>query len=384
MGERKQHERLEMRPVTLDRDLADRIAGASGKGLVSILIPTHRMGPETAQDRIRLKNALAELDELMDDAGWRRPSRETQLAGVRHLLDDEEFWAHQGDGLACYVGDDGEVTAVAVGEALDTTITVASAFHVRHLFPPLERECLQALVLTKGSVGLFDVDVHGAKVADADLPRSMDDVNWFIDYESQTQRHADRAGSAGIQHGHDPSDRMHEDLGRFLRAVADALPHGAGPLAVLGDDPVIDEFRKITPREVVGLDLDGTDRAQSPAEVHRRVQQVIESRFAARLRANREAAETALGSQDVITLFPEALSAATTGRLSRVFVRRGAAPVWGSFDADSFEAHAVSTKTVGTVDLVDRLAVVARSLGADVRAFDERIDSHDFVAVCRF
>lgn len=384
MESRKQHERLEMRPLMLDRDLTDRLAGATGDGLVSILIPTHRMGPETAQDRIRLKNALSELDDLMDAAGWRRPSRESQLAGLRRLLDDEEFWAHQGDGLACFVDDGGKVTAVAVGEPLDTTITVASAFHVRHLFPALERERLQALVLTKGSVGLFDVDVHGAAKAEADLPRSMGDVNWFIDYEAQTQRHADRAGSAGIQHGHDPSDRMHEDLGRFLRAVADAVPAGDGPVAVLGDDPLIDEFRKITSREVIGLDLDGTDRAQSSTEVHRRVLPVIEDRFSARLRTNREAAESAMGSQDVITLFPEALSAAGTGRVSTVFVRRGAPPVWGSFDPKTFEAHAVSDKTVGTVDLIDRLAVVARSLGADVNAFDEPIDTHDFVAVRRF
>lgn len=373
-----------MRPLTLDRDLADRLAGATGEGLVSILIPTHRKGPETAQDRIRLKNAVSELDDLMDAAGWRRPNRESQLAGLRRLLDDEEFWAHQGDGLACYVGDDGAVTAVAVGEPLETTITVASVYHVRHLLPALERERLQALVLTKGSVGLFDVDVHGASVGEADLPRSMDDVNWFVVYQSQTQRHADRAGSAGIQHGHDPSDRMHEDLGRFLRAVADALPAGDGPLAVLGDDPLIDEFRKVTSREVIGLGLDGTDRAQSPSEVHRQVLPVIEDRFGSRLQSNREAVETALGSQDVITLFPEALTAAGTGRVSRLFLRRGAPPVWGSFDPESFESHVVSDRTVGTVDLVDRLAMVARSLGAEISAFDERVDQHDFVAVCRF
>lgn len=373
-----------MRPLLLDRDLVDRFASATGEGLVSILIPTHRKGPETAQDRIRLKNALSELDDLMDAAGWRRPSRQSQLAGLRRLLDDEEFWAHQGDGLACYVDDDGEVTAVSVGDPLETLITVASTFHVRHLLPPLERERLQALVLTKGSVGLYDVDVHGAAQADADLPRSMGDVNWFIDYESQTQRHADRAGSAGIQHGHDPSDRMHEDLGRFLRAVSDALPAGAGPVAVLGDDPLIDEFRKITEREVIDLDLDGTDRAESVTEVHRRVLPVIEERFAARLQSNREAAESALGSKDVITLFPEALTAAATGRVSRVFLRKGVAPVWGTFDPESFEAHTVAERTVGTVDLIDRLAIVARSLGAEVSAFDGGVDKYDFVAVCRF
>lgn len=373
-----------MRPRTLDRDLADRLAGATGEGLVSILIPTHRMGPETAQDRIRLKNAVSELDDLMDAAGRRRPSREKQLAGLRRLLDDEEFWAHQGDGLGCYVGDDGEVTAVAVGEPLDMTVTVASAYHVRHLLPPLERQRLQALVLTKGSVGLFEVDIHGASAGEADLPRSMDDVNWFMDHESQTQRHSDRAGSAGIQHGHDPSDRMHEDLGRFLRAVDDALPAGDGPLAVLGDDPLIDDFRKVTEREVIGLGLDGTDRAESATEVHRRVLPVIEDRFTAWLESNRQAAESALGSQDVITLFPEALTAAATGRVSRVFLRRGAAPVWGFFDPESFESHAVSERTVGTVDLIDRLAVVARSLGAEISTFDEGVDKYDFVAVCRF
>lgn len=373
-----------MRPFTLARDLVDRLAAMHGEGLVSILIPTHRRGPETAQDRIRLKNAVTDVDDLMDRAGWRRPSREARLGLVRDLLDDEEFWAHQGHGLAIYVDDEGEIVPIAVGDPVDTTITVATAFHLRHLLMPLGRAPLQALVLTKGSVALFDVDVHGANQVEADLPRSMEDVNWFVDHEAQTQRHSDRAGSAGIQHGHDPSDRMQEDVERFLRAVSQAVGGGEEPLAVLGDDPVVDAFGRITRRTVIGLDLDGSDRAQTAAEVHRRVLPIIEQRFAERLAKHREQAAEAVGAGNTLTLFPALLEAAGAGRLAQVYVRRGAPPVWGRFDPDTLHTEVTDTKTVGTVDLVDRLVMVARSFGAEIRPTDEAVEGHDYVATARF
>ncbi|MDX1447829.1 MAG: hypothetical protein R3246_02100 [Acidimicrobiia bacterium] len=373
-----------MRPLTLDRDLVDRLAGTSGEGLVSILMPTHEKGPETAQDRIRLKNAVSEIDDLMDAAGWRRPTREEQLAPLRELLDDEDFWAHQGHGLAVYVADGGDLTPVAVGEPVDMTMSVAPSYHLRHLLPPLERERLAALILTKGAVGMFEVDRLRANEMDVDLPRSMSDVNWFVDYESRINRHSDRKGSAGIQHGHDPTDRMHEDVERFLRAVDDALPTLDGPLAVLGDDPLVDAFSKVSSRQVIPLDLGGVDRSRWSTEVHRRVSEVIEERYRSRLTENREAAAEAMGTMDVATLFPEALSDAGTGRLSAVFVRRGTAPVWGTYDPETFEAHAVADRTVGTVDLVDRLVMVARSLGADICPMDDAVDGNDFVAVRRF
>lgn len=375
-----------MRPVLLDEELFTELAEARGDGLISVLMATHVKGPEIAQDRIRLKNALTEVDGMLTAADWRRTDRDARIEKARGLLDDEDFWAHQARGLALYIDAEGDITPVALGEEPPALSTIADCFHVRHLLAPLLRTPLPALVLTKGSVALFAVDSGNADVVDADLPASLDDANWFVDRERQEQRHADSAGSAGVRHGHHPSDRVTEDFNRFLRAVAHALPDsvGKGPLVVFGDDPVVDSFRRVFDGEVIGLGLDGTGRADSPVEIGRRVGAVIDERASARLVANREAAQNALGTADTVTLFPDVLYAAVSGRLSHVYVRNDADPIWGRFDAPTLDAAAVDARAVGTVDLLDRLVVTALGTGAAVLPMTGDADGCDFAGVRRF
>lgn len=376
-----------MRPMTLDEGLFDELVKARGNALTTVLMPTHVKGPEVAQDRIRLKNALSEVEEMLTAAGWRRSDGQARLGAARGLLDDDEFWAHQGRGLALYIDDTGGLRPVAVGDDLPPVCTVADSYHVRHLLFELMREPMCALVLTKKSVGLFTAGTNGADKVEADLPASFDDVNWFVDRQKQEQRHADSAGSAGVRHGHHPQDRMDEDMYRFLRAVVRAVGDAIGrdqPLVVLGDDPVIDEFRRLSDFDVTGLSLDGTGRSDSPAEIGRLVRPLVDERRVAALMANQTAASDALGTADTVTLFPEALYAAVSGRLSHVYVRRDAEPVWGRFDAADLDAAAGPGHSVGSVDLLDRLLATARGTGAELRVMEGDADGFDFVGVRRF
>lgn len=375
-----------MRPAGIDEGLFDELAKERSEALVSVLLPTHTKGPEVAQDRIRLKNALSEIDGMLSAAGWRRTDREARLKSARSLLDDEEFWAHQGEGLALYVDAAGELRSVKLDDEPPQLSIVADCFHVRHLIPGLMRSPLPALVLTKGGVALYSVHGHGASAIEADLPTSIEDANWFVDRERQEQRHSDGRGSAGVRHGHHPSDRVSEDFLRFLRAVSQAASEaiGRGPVVVLGDEAVSEGFRRVTDCEVIGLGLDGTQRWDSESEIWRLVLPVIDDRLAAKLAANQVAARDALGTADTVTLFPDALYAAVSGRLSHVYLRREAEPVWGRFDAVALDAAAGSERGVGSVDLLDRLAVTARGTGAELIAMDGDADGSDFVGVRRF
>jgi hypothetical protein len=374
-----------MRPVTLDEEMFARLTGEAGEALVSVLFPTHLKGPDIAQDRIRLKNALTEVDDLLEQDGRRRRWREALLRRAHKLLTNDEFWAHQGQGLALYIGEDGELAPVALSDHPEPLVSVADAYHVRHLFSELLRTPLDALVLTKGHVGLYLVDPRSASRVEADLPASMEDANWFMDRESQLQQRAERAGPSTYFHGHDPSDRMDEDVSRFLRGVAHALPETGreDPLVVMGDEPLIDQFRRICRRNIVGVSLDGTSD-ESEALVHRRVRKVIDDRFSVLLDDHRRHASEAIGSAETVTLFPEALQAAVTGRIAKLYLHRAASPIWGHFDPTTLESAAGLERSVGTVDLLDRLAVAARGTGAAVHPMSDAVEGHDFVGVLRF
>ena len=70
---------------------------------VSIYLPTHQTGVETQQDPIRLKNQLREAEILLSARGVSTRDVQTMLEPASKLLQDNDFWQHQSDGLAIFL-----------------------------------------------------------------------------------------------------------------------------------------------------------------------------------------------------------------------------------------------------------------------------------------
>ena len=242
-----------MKPLELEIDLFDHLTDQSGSDLISILIPTHQRGRDVAQDPIRLKNQLSEVEDRLEQMGWKPRQRSERLAAARELLEDKEFWEHQSAGLALYVDDSSDVTPVAVPIQLEPNSYVAQSFHVRHIVPGMGIARVPILVLTKNAVRLLRGTRFAIEQIDTDLPDSFEDVNWFVDREKARQQHPDRAGSSRNRHGHEPSSREEADRNRFLRAVADALDPEVieEPLVVVGDDDLVERFGQLVDFETV-------------------------------------------------------------------------------------------------------------------------------------
>ena len=374
------------RPTKPDRELFDRLAAASGEALISVYLPTHVRGAEIDQSRIMLKNGIAQVDTWLEDAGWKPRVREERLEAARHLLDDLEFWEHQGPGLAVLIDDEGEPTPVALTDPVKKRSVLAAAFHLRPTIPSIEPTRLPVLVLTRHGVRLYSASSHDAHPVDADLPKSVDDVNWFVDREKQRQQHADRAGSKRSRHGHDPSASEGEDLERFLRAVSAALPEAVPlrPLVVLGDDNLVARFENVHDREMISPPNSGIGDVDDVGEVQEKAAEVVEDHETAEQETHLELAREQLGTGNAITDLTEGLIAAVSGRVSRLLIHREASPIWGRFDPSTLDVTFHDEQEVFDVDLLDRLAVHAMLNGAPVATTETPVDGQVFVAVTRF
>ena len=311
-----------MRPAGLDRQIFDHLATATGGILVSIYLPTQVQGDGIDQGRIRLKNSLMDAEAALHAVGWKPGERAEHLKHVRDLLDDREFWQHQMSGLAVFVEAEGESRQVALPAGVNDLTLVADTFHLRPLIPSLDPVELPVLVLTMNRVRLYRASRFDAAEVVADLPRSFDDVNWFVDREKQRQQHADRAGSKGQRHGHEPSQARHEDLDRFLRAVDDAIPASdrPEPLVVLADDELLARFGAVSDREILAGDHIGdVDNRAGVLEIAADVVKEYEAGLNGKLI---ELAREHVGSGSAITGLTEALEAAVTGRKSIVAQQR--------------------------------------------------------------
>jgi hypothetical protein len=372
-----------VRPADLQRHIFDRLAAASGKSLVSIYLPIQVLGDGLDQGRIRLKNGLTTAENALADIGLRTPQRVEFTKQVRGLLDDLEFWRHQGRGLGVFVDDQGTTIPVALPAGSEEITVVADTFHLRPMIPSLETVELSVLALTMHGVRLYRASRYGTDRTTVDLPRSLEDVNWFVDREKQRQQHADRAGHKGLRHGHEPSQSRQEDMERFFRAVDDAIPSSEPPepMIVLGDDNLVARFSAISNREV----LAGGHVAEvdDMSAVHDAAVKLLEEYEAALNNTLIDAAQEQLALGTAITDLTPALAAAVSGRLGQLLLKRAAGPVWGRFDPATLEVN-MSEDGPLRVDLLDRLAVHAMGTGAEVKALERPVDDRDFVALPRF
>ena len=358
----------------------------SGRNLISVFLPSHVRGREVAQDPIRLKNLLAEVDNRLETLGWKPRDRSDRLARARGLIDDREFWEHQSRGLALYVDEDGQTIPIGLTQAVDPTWTIMEVFEVRHLVPDLGAQDHAVLVLTQDVVRLYLLGRHGMTIQEADLPGSFDDVNWFVHREKQRQQHPGRVGSVDTRHGHDMSGGREEDLSRFVRAVAAALPATASatPLVVLGDDDLVGRFVSEFSGECVSPAHSGVTEPDSVQEIRDLARSgIAEIEEARREVLNRELSEH-IGAGRALTSIEAALPAAVSGRVEQVALVRDAAPIWGRFDEFSFDVLLSDSQRPGDVDLLDRLVVESRKTGADLHSLSSPIDGAPFVAVLRF
>lgn len=72
---------------------------------ISIYIPTHRAGKETlnGQDHILFKNKIREARNLLQRHDVPEAEIEEYMKPAEELLNDNNFWRHQAEGLAVFI-----------------------------------------------------------------------------------------------------------------------------------------------------------------------------------------------------------------------------------------------------------------------------------------
>lgn len=374
-----------MKATRLHQSVFDTLAEASGEDLISVFVPTHRAGREVAQDRIHLKNQLASVDDTLADLGRKPRDRSERLSTARDLLDDVEFWEHQDAGLAVYIDASGDVSTISSSKTLDAFGVVMPVFLLRPLVAEIHPITAPVLALTLDEVALFTAKESTVERMDVEMP-SYDDVNWFVDRETQRQQHPDRAGSGRNRHGHEASTRSDEDFARFLREVDGALKdfESQTPLIVLGDDDLVARFSNHSDRATVSPENSGITAPFSETKVREMVGGVLSDMSEERVESAIVEAGDRLGTGMGTVELQEALAAALAGRIDRLVIYRMAGPLWGRFNESTLEVEVHDEKRPGDVDLLDRLVVWSRNTGAYVVSSESEIDDRPFIATFRY
>jgi hypothetical protein len=360
----------------LNREEIEALIDERGSPCVTIYLPTHRLGPETQQDPIRLKNLLKQSEDRLRKNGLRGADAEKILEPARKLLKDTVFWQHQSDGLAVFASPK-TFHSYRLPFSFTELVVVTDRFHVKPLLPLLSGDGrFYVLALSQKQVRLLQGTRHSVDDVNLEIvPTSLAEALSGEEREKQLQfRTAARGGSA-IFHGHgsagDESEHK-KDLLRYFKQIDRGLQDLVGaeriPLVLAGVDYLLPIYREAnTCAQLVDAGIVGNPDGLSVGELHEKAWAILEPHFArAQARASakyRELAGTGRTSGDLKTIVPSAYQ----GRVESLFVAVGV-QLWGAFDASAGKLEVHESHQSGDQDLLDLAAVQTLAHAGDVFA----------------
>lgn len=366
----------------LPRDELQDLLEHRGDRCVSVYLPTHRVGDDIKQDPIRLKNLLAEAEKRLTDAGLRNTEAQELLERARALIDDEEFWQHQREGLALFLTPD-DFRTYSLPLSFDPLVTVGEWFEVKPLLPLLALgDRFYILALSANQARLLEATRHSVIEIDVPgMPRSQAEALSHDDRESELQFHTGtgaevvRGTRSAIFHGQGTGTDTHKlDLFRYFqridRALADFLADENAPLVLAAVDYEQPLYREANHYpHLLSKAIDGNPEQIAAEELRDRAWKLVEPSFREAEREAKARLGELRGTGRAAEDLEQVVQAAYWGQIDTLFVERGQ-HVWGHFDADANRVQ-VSDKDEpepGDYDLLDLAARRTLAKGGTVFA----------------
>jgi hypothetical protein len=367
---------------------------------ISLYFPTHRAGPETRQDPIRLKNLLRQAREQLEELG--RDDSKAILKQVEDLLPDTDFWRHLQEGLAILASPE-EMKVYKLPFPVPELAVVADDFHLNPLLPLFSQEDhFHLLALNKSRVQLYEGNRYSIRSVEVPgMPTSLAEALQFDDGELQLQQHTSGPkGQAGhtIFHGQGAEKEVHPDqLLRFFRAVNKAvreyLRDSRLPLVLAGVEYFYPIYREANtcPQLVNNGGVPGSTKGLDDDSLHRKAWEVAHPYLRAAQEKALERFETMAKARNgsnsgtVAAEIERAVVAAFEGRVDALLIPNGK-QVWGEFHEDSETVKREVGNPARRRDLIDLAALNTLRHGGEVFIVppDRMPDGLDVAALLRY
>jgi len=362
---------------------------------VSIYLPTHRLGLETQQDPIRLKNLLGKAERQLSDVGTKAADIQNLVRPAKALLEDTAFWRYQSDGLCIFLAP-AFSRYFRLPSRFPEVMVVNKRLHLKPLIRFLtEEERFFLLRLAKDSATLFLGSKSGLDEVEVEgMPVRLSEVVPETERNSSLQTHTASGSSsgpgAGIFHGHFENDREKEESLRFFREVERKLKaffrNEKAPLLLCGGDPVLSLYRSVnTYAQTLKTVLSGSFGKESLPELFERAIPLVRPVFREEFQSAVGSYKRLLGTGKTTKELEETLHAASSGRIESLFVPIGV-QCWGRYDYETHKVAVEEKDTADNEDLLDRCAREGILNGATVFAVPkkEMPEDSNIAAVLRF
>jgi hypothetical protein len=338
---------------------------------VSLYLPTHPAGPESAQDAVRLRNLVDRAEELLASHGMRSAEARDLMRGVRELPLDELFWIKRSHGLALFVAPD-VLFRFRLPERFEEQVMVNRRFHLKPLVPLLHgNTSYWILCLSQNKPQLLRATRYGVEsIQVPDMPGPIDDALNYVTGERTSQNHSAMRGDmsrlAGKQgsvfHGQGGArETAKDEITQYFRLLDSALKpvlrQETAPLLLVGVEYVIPIFRAICHYpHVIDETVSGSADHWTPQQVQEKTWPVVQRRVLAAWNGAVDKFRTLHGTGKASDNISEIAPAAVNGKVDCLLVDTRARQ-WGAFDPHSNRVELRDAPWPGDEDLIDLAAV---------------------------
>jgi hypothetical protein len=209
----------------ITQELVQELLSVTEAPCISLYMSTHRSHPENAQDIIRYKNLVKQVEESLIE---KYPTAEIQklLEPFETLASDNEFWKYTSDGLGVLASLE-RFEVIDLQMPVEELVIVSDRFHTKplqHFLQSADR--YQVLALSMDAVQLFEGNRHS--LVEIELPDDFPKTIKEALGKDLTDKHSTVASYGGVggdsttmHHGHGGKmDEVDSDTERFFRVVA--------------------------------------------------------------------------------------------------------------------------------------------------------------------
>jgi len=340
------------------------LAQASENPSISIYMPTHRGGPEVQQDPVRLKNLLRTVEQSLVEKGMDHAEAGQYLEAAQALLDNDDFWQQQGDGLALFMALN-DFHSYRLPFPVDELVTITGSFYIMPLLRLFtDNGHYYILALSQHDVRLFEATRYSINQLDLPegTPQSIgealrEDRAEPLEIHSGALRGSAHAGEYHGQSGAGEEHRNRKE--RYLNLVDKGLQkylnNQRAPLVLAGVEYLLPLYRKVSDYAAI-LDegITGNPELLSPQELQEKAWPVVQRHFHQEIENLLEQYQQFVASGQASDKLEEIVAAASYGRVETLMVAMNA-QVWGTFDAETGKVvqHAEEQKQENDFALLD-------------------------------
>lgn len=367
---------------------------------VSIFLPTESVPPESDRDRIRLKNQLSSVEEMLAERGMRRVEARSLLKPVRERLEDDAFWRDSDRGTAIFLGDSFD-RIYTNSYAFEPFVHVGDRFHITPLLPVIQaRGRFLLLAISLGGVRFYKGDAHQIEELTSEaIPDGLREALQFDDPERRLQFHtgtdstlalADERGAAFHGHSVGAKEAKKTRIRRYFHQVSDGIDQYLReeqlPMVLAGVDYLHPIYRESSDHQnLLEKAITGNPEEYKDEELHAEAWELVEPYYREDIQRIRAAVMDNLGSERATNDIREIVPAAFQTRVTALLIQRDET-LWGRYDPEVDEVVVFEDREAGSDDLLNLAATYTLQYGGRALSLssDEMPDGEIAVAALRF